>query len=124
MKQKTGITIAIIIIIAIGAFFIFGNSGSEIVPAENTEGAQNHNIAITDFSYSPKELTINVGDTVVWTNYDSITHTVTSDSGNQLDSSLLTKGQIYYQTFNEAGTFDYHCTPHPYMKGKIIVESK
>ena len=80
-----------------------------------------YNIEISDFAFKQSQLTINVGDTIIWTNKDSTRHTVTSDAGNELGSDYLPKNEIYSHTFNLAGTFDYHCRPHPYMKGKIIV---
>ena len=79
-------------------------------------------INIQNFNYSPKEITISQGDTIIWTNLDSPAHTVTSDSGSELSSGLLSKDETYSHTFNEVGIFDYHCAPHPYMKGTVIVE--
>lgn len=79
-------------------------------------------IFIKDFSYSQPELKIKKGDTVSWANTDVVQHTVTSDSGTELDSGLLANVGAYSHTFNEPGIFEYHCAPHPNMKGKVIVE--
>ena len=83
---------------------------------------QTYNVEIVNFVYTPTDLTVNVGDTVVWTNTDSVGHTITSDAGSELDSPLLGKGEQYSHTFTEAGTFLYHCTPHPWMTGTVTVE--
>lgn len=83
---------------------------------------QTYSIDIANFAFSPSEIRIKAGDTIVWTNKDSARHTVTSDSGSELGSALLSDGESYSHTFSAAGTFSYHCAPHPYMKGKIIVE--
>ena len=91
------------------------NNQSNIQTAE-------HVIEIKNFAYNPIELKIKKGDTIIWVNKDSAWHTVTSDNGNELKSKLLNKEESYTHSFMEAGTFDYHCTPHSYMKGKIIVE--
>ena len=88
---------------------------------EGTE-TQTHEIELSGFAFSPKELTIQVGDTITWTNKDAVAHTVTSDTGQELGSEYLSKGESYSHTFNTEGNFDYHCTPHPSMKGTIIVE--
>ena len=80
-----------------------------------------YTVDIRSFAFSPKTITINKGDTVVWTNYDSVRHTVTSDQGGELDSALLSDGASYSHVFDEDGTFSYHCTPHPSMKGTVIV---
>lgn len=90
--------------------------------AESTTTPTTHDVEISGFSFQPATLTIKKGDTVKWTNQDSASHTVTSDSGSELDSELLSNEQSYSHTFDEAGTFDYHCAPHSYMKAKIIVE--
>jgi amicyanin len=81
-------------------------------------------IKIENFAYSPAEIKIKVGDTVVWTNMDDVPHTATSTdlSGDRFDSGLLRKGQSFSYTFKTAGTFSYKCTPHPKMRGKVIVE--
>lgn len=84
--------------------------------------AQTHEINIQGFAFSPKELTIQVGDTIIWTNLDSTQHTVTSDSGTELDSEYLSKDETYSHTFTTVGNFAYHCIPHPSMKGTITVE--
>lgn len=76
-------------------------------------------VTIKDFAFQPAELTIKVGDTVTWTNEDSAIHTATGDG---FDSGNLGKGETFSHTFNEIGTFDYICTIHPYMKGKVVVE--
>ena len=75
-----------------------------------------------DFDFGTLTLRVNPGDTVIWTNKDSTQHTVTSDSGSELNSQYLPKGSSYSHTFVTEGEFDYHCKPHSYMKGKIIVQ--
>lgn len=77
---------------------------------------------IINFAFVPTTIEINAGDTVVWENRDTVRHTVTSDSGDEMNSRLLGKGERYSHTFNTAGTYNYHCTPHPYMKGKVVVK--
>jgi len=78
-------------------------------------------IDISGFAFNPATITIKKGTTVRWTQKDSTRHSATSDDG-VFDSQLLSKGETYSHTFNDAGTFKYHCRPHSSMKGKIIVE--
>ena len=96
---------------------IIENSNSVINSAPATK-----EVTIIDFGFMPKVLTIKAGDTVVWTNSDTTSHTITSDSGTELDSETLAVGQTYSHTFNTAGSFSYHCTIHPLMKAKIVVK--
>ena len=79
-------------------------------------------VEIKNYAFSPKSLTINAGDSIVWTNEDSVSHTVTSDSGDEIKSGTLSKGQTYSNTFSEKGTFSYHCAFHSGMKGTIVVQ--
>ncbi len=72
------------------------------------------------FAFMPKTLKIVHGTTVKWTNTTTVTHTVTSDTG-LFNSGLIAPGGTFSFTFKRAGTFTYHCTIHPFMKGKIVV---
>lgn len=80
------------------------------------------NVEIQNFAFTPRELEIDVGDTVIWTQRDLVGHTTTSDTG-VWSSPLLFVNQTFSHTFDEPGTFPYHCVPHPEMRGTIIVQS-
>jgi plastocyanin len=72
------------------------------------------------FAFSPKSITVQVGDTVRWHNESSASegHTVTGDG---LDSGTFHQGDDYAFKFSHAGTFSYICALHPSMKGKVTV---
>jgi plastocyanin len=78
-------------------------------------------------NFVPDTLPVKAGTTVTWTNGDTTLHTVTSgtpeggNSGTEFDSSYIAAGKTFQHAFNTAGTFDYYCTLHPFMKGKIVV---
>jgi plastocyanin len=78
-------------------------------------------IQIEDMAFDPASVTVKKGATVKWTDKDGITHTVTSDTGSELQSPELGKGQSYSHTFTTAGTYKYHCSIHPNMTGTVIV---
>lgn len=69
-------------------------------------------VDMTSSQFNPAQLTVHVGDTVVWVNHDPFAHTVTSDAGNALDSPWIQPGEWWSHTFTQAGTYAYHCTPH------------
>jgi plastocyanin len=73
------------------------------------------------FAYSPKSLTVRVGDTVRWDNKSAAPegHNV---NGDGLDSPIFHEGEDYVHRFSRAGTYNYICTLHPSMKGKVIVK--
>ena len=71
--------------------------------------------------YSANVLMVPLGATVTWTNTDpGVSHTVTAADGS-FDSGILATGQSFSFTFDKPGDFDYACTPHPWMKGRISV---
>jgi plastocyanin len=84
-------------------------------------GAVKVSAAINNFSFVPQILTINAGDTVVWTNNDSTAHTVTADAG-AFNSPTIGNGGSFSFTFNTAGTYRYHCSIHPSMTGQVVVK--
>lgn len=147
MAKSLVVILAIIGIIALGGVYVIlsqnqpssdtsnGSNNPPILapsnnpPASTTKSEEpvstpkTHNIDIKNFAFSPAEIRIMKGDSVIWTNKDSAGHTVTSDSGDELNSGTLSNGESYTHTFNTAGTFNYHCVPHKsIMKAKIIVE--
>ncbi len=76
--------------------------------------------------FDPESLLVKVGTTVVWTNEDSASHTVTSGDpsagpSGEFDSGLIKPGNTFKQTFTKGGTTSYYCTLHPWMTGKVIV---
>lgn len=78
-------------------------------------------VKITSFAFDPANITVTVGTTVTWTNLDSVSHTVTSDTG-VFESGTLSHNATFSYTFNSRGTFNYFCSLHPSMKGKVVVE--
>ncbi|MBI4093635.1 peptidoglycan-binding protein [Candidatus Kaiserbacteria bacterium] len=78
------------------------------------------NIGMGPYYYSAANVTVQVGDTVVWTNTDSISHSVTSDNGF-FDSGSTQSGITFSRTFTTPGTFPYHCIFHNGMTGVINV---
>ena len=74
-----------------------------------------HLVTISNFTYSPSTINVSVGDTVTWRNNDSAPHTVTSDTGTELQSSSIAQGGTYQHIFATAGSYSYHCTIHSTM---------
>jgi LPXTG-motif cell wall-anchored protein len=79
-------------------------------------------VTISDFQFAPASVTVNVGDTVTWTNNGPTPHSATSSAG-VFDTGIMDAGQSGSHTFTEAGTFAYICTPHPNMHGTIVVQA-
>jgi LPXTG-motif cell wall-anchored protein len=79
-------------------------------------------VTIEDFAFSPKSITVDVGDTVTWRNNDDVAHSATAENGS-FDTGTFGNGASRSETFDTAGTFQYICTPHPFMKGTIKVNA-
>jgi plastocyanin len=79
-----------------------------------------YEIGISNFAFSPAEITIAVNDTIVWKNTDQMPHTATS-LGN-FDTGAIQPGGSDSVTFTKAGVYSYICTIHPNMKGKVTVQ--
>jgi len=83
-----------------------------------TQGA--NEVWIQNMAFSPSTITVAVNTTVVWTNKDGSAHTVSSDS-SLFDSGSMANGAAYSHQFTAAGTYPYHCSIHPGMKAKVVV---
>ena len=80
-------------------------------------------VTIERYQFSPAELRIRVGDTVVWANHEKRTsHSVLFPAQGGLESDRLFPGEQWSRQFERPGTFEYHCGPHPEMKGVVLVE--
>lgn len=100
-----------------------GEAAAGTLTRAGVESAGTVEVAIRGFTFQPEELTVQAGTTVVWTNADAVTHTVTSaGSPRTLDSPLLNRSGRFSFTFTEPGRYDYFCTVHPGMKGTVLVQ--
>jgi len=80
-------------------------------------------VMISDYTFTPKTLTVAVGTTVTWVNHDMARHTVTRDSSDEpFDSGLLGNQHVFTHTFMTAGSYSYICTPHSGMQATIVVQ--
>jgi plastocyanin len=73
-----------------------------------------------NLAFVPGRIEIEAGTTVEWTNNDPLQHSVTADDGS-FASGLIGTGSTWRHTFATPGTYTYHCTPHPFMKGTVVV---
>jgi plastocyanin len=84
--------------------------------------AADASVAISGFAFAPASVSVSVGDSVTWTNGDSVGHTATADDAS-FDTGTIAGGGSDSVTFSTAGTFAYHCTIHPAMIGTITVQA-
>ena len=115
---------------AVGAFFLFtavlapirvitGHDQAEREAAAAAAAAEPGEVTIAGRAFAPGSITVAPGSTVVWTNSDPGSHTVTADDLS-FDSGALTSGSSF--TAVVTATVTYHCGIHPAMKATIAVE--
>lgn len=101
------------------------NTNTAQPPASQNQSqnqATENTVDIRNMAFTPSQITVKKGTTVTWTNNDSTTHTVTADNGNGPSSDNISPGSSYKYTFNDTGSFQYHCTIHPSMRGTVVVQ--
>ncbi len=119
MKALVGIA-ASVVAVAVVAFVGSAAGAGEARQAEKgTPPAAA--VTIDNFRFAPRTLTVKAGTTVTWTNRDDMPHTVVS-TAKAFASEALDTDQTFTHTFAEAGTFDYFCSIHPRMTGRVVVE--
>ncbi|HZY95584.1 MAG TPA: cupredoxin family copper-binding protein [Candidatus Cybelea sp.] len=77
-------------------------------------------VHIKNDAFIPRNLSVNVGQTVTFTNDDDDAHTVTATDGT-FDSKGLDTNGVWRHAFSKPGTYSYFCELHPFMKGTIVV---
>jgi len=116
---------------------VLAQNSTYVQPWANNNVAAKNEVSIVegasdlgDKAYRPNPIKIKVGDSITWTNNDSITpHTVTEGNPannvpiSGFDSGLLSQGQTFKHKFDKAGATEYFCTLHPTMIGKVAVNS-
>lgn len=104
------------------ARFAAGASALLFIAMAGAASAAVRPVDIANFAFSPASVTINVGDTVTWTNKDAAAHS--ARVGGVGTTNVLLQGQSGSLTFNAAGTFPYDCGVHgPSMAGTVVVRA-
>ena len=127
--NKALMVIIAVVVLAAGGWVIYdrhktnsntNNSSSNSSQSVTSTGA----ITIKNMMFTPSQISIQKGGTVTWTNNDSTTHTVVDDLSNVggPSSGDIQPGSTYSFTFNKTGSFQYHCSIHPSMRGTIVVK--
>lgn len=121
INKTIAITAAAVILLALfgcgGSSDSSGGGGGAVTAA----GGGTAEVKMKNTAFNPSDLTVDKGTTVKWTNDDSLTHTVVAND-NSFSSGNMGKGQTFEFTFNQVGSFEYKCSIHPSMKGKITVK--
>ena len=112
--------------VAVAAFLLLASgcsNSSHAKPAtsqENNSGDK-YQVNIDNFSFTPQTLSVPAGTKVTWINKDDVPHTVVSTSNAFTHSPALDTDASFSYNFTKPGTYEYYCSVHPKMVGKIVV---
>lgn len=119
MNKRLSIKILVTVAGVMAAVFI---AAAALPGGAETANAATSGVSIRSFRFSPATITIQPGETVRWINdEDSVPHTVTSEKQGGFSSSSLKAGDSVFQTFPQAGAYNYFCAIHPSMRGVVLV---
>lgn len=111
---RVGVMLAIVVMVA-----ACSSDGSTDSTSPGGSSGDVVDVTIENFMFVDSTASVSVGDTVRWTNNQSVSHTVTS--GEELWDTTLSNGGTFEFTFDDAGTYPYFCAIHPSMTGTVEV---
>lgn len=134
--NKALIAIIVVVVLAGGGWAIYNhgksnnnslygnNNTNSSTPASNQATPSAGAITIKNMMFTPPQISVQKGATVTWTNNDTTAHTVIDDLSNVggPSSGNIEPGSTYSFKFNKTGSFQYHCSIHPSMRGTIVVK--
>lgn len=103
------------------AWMALGGTGPRLGTSAYADEAAPAVIKIDNFTFMPASLTVPVGTTVTWVNEDDIPHAIAEKNRTFKSKTLDTDDKFTY-TFSTPGSFDYFCSLHPHMVGRIVVQ--
>lgn len=120
---KRWLTLAAAAVVLTGCYHQAPNTSPTPTPVGEAMTETEVSIEVKDFAFSPATITVKPGAKISVTNQDSVGHTLTSDDGKSFDTKLVAQGQSATITApTTPGSYPFHCTPHPYMKGILVVK--
>lgn len=102
---------------------VFSFSFSAAMTPEATAETNAGKVSIVDFQFTPAEITIAPGESVTWINDDGAPHGLEYSDGSS-GKDLLLPGASYSRRFDQPGAYDYNCSVHPYMTGRVVVRAR
>ena len=119
--SRTLVLLAVLALMSAAGFPPHASAG---LPA-NSQSASTKTVTVVirGFKFDPETVTVNQGDTVEWKNEDIVPHTATEDVAKPaFDSGTIQVGAMWRYVARNKGTYNYTCTLHPNMEGKLIVQ--
>jgi plastocyanin len=105
----------------IAAMYLLLAGTPSVVANPQQPAATAAQVKIDNFSFGPATITVAAGTTITWVNGDDIPHTAVSTDG-VFKSKVLDTDEKFSYTFTKPGTYQYFCSIHPKMTGKVVVQ--
>ncbi|HEX8757687.1 MAG TPA: cupredoxin family copper-binding protein [Steroidobacteraceae bacterium] len=111
-----------LMLIVLAAAWLAGGGASAAVasPPARPDTAGTHTVIIEGMRFHPEKIVVRRGEKIKWINKDPFPHTVTAADG-RFDSGVIAPDGTWTYVPGKAGEYDYRCTFHPTMKGRLIV---
>jgi plastocyanin len=109
LRHLNTATLAFFLLVALAALTSIRGKEAETKASIRIKATKTE-VAIANFSFSPKTFTVPAGATVTWTNHDNVPHVRTSADNQFQESPELKPGQSFSNTFATAGTYSYFCS--------------
>jgi len=118
--RRIAFSFSAVTVLLLGLWLVPGR----VTPAASqvNDSGNKYQVNIDNFSFTPATLTVPVGTKVTWTNKDDVPHTVVSTNKAFPHSPALDTDESFSSTFAKAGTYEYYCSVHPKMVGKVVVQ--
>ena len=128
MKIQSKTAFSLVALFTIAITMGMQSAFAETATVSTPQGTSVPGCEATNECFIPYEITVNVGDEVVWSNDDSAAHTVTAGSAADgpsgvFDSSLFMAGTTFSFQFDQEGEYPYFCMVHPWMEGIVKVQA-
>jgi LPXTG-motif cell wall-anchored protein len=92
---------------------------SDAIAATSSAKQAAHEVLMRDIEFVPKNITVDVGDTITWRNEDSEPHNAIANDNSIFSTETIQQGETVSATIDQAGTIPYFCSIHAGMKGTV-----
>jgi plastocyanin len=116
-----GCAVTAVLLIGVFAASCGGTSGTTTTAGGTATTGGGVGVVMKNLAFDPATVTIKAGQSVIWTNLDSMNHTVVADNGEFKSGNLAQKDTFTFK-FDKAGSYPFHCGIHPSMTGTVVVQ--
>src|SRR5580692_5796651 len=119
--RKLAFSFAALMVVLL-AFGLLTSTHLKLAASQPGDSGNQYQVNIDNFSFTPTTISVPVGAKVTWTNKDDVPHTVVSTNKAFPHSPALDTDQSFSCAFAKAGSYEYYCSVHPKMAGKVVVQ--